>query len=302
MKIVFFGVTKYSYELLEALLQNDYDVSVIFTTPEEFEISYAEKPVKIYNYANLKEFGEKFAVPVIEVNGNINSYYNDFKKYSPDVILVLGWYYMMPRAIREIPPMGCIGIHSSLLPMYAGGAPLVWAIIKGENETGITLFHLEEGVDTGDIIAQERFSIEYNDDISTVYRKATASSKKILLEYLPKIANGTAPRKHQDLSQRTVYPQRSPKDGEIDWTKSAEEIRDFIRAQTKPYPGAFTYIGNKKVTVWKAEVVERYNDNISKSRSHHIIKTGQGNLRIVDCHPKDSIINDSNSSFADERR
>jgi len=190
---------------------------------------------------------------------NSESYLEHIAKWQPDVLLALGWYFMIPRRVRKSVPLGCVGIHASLLPKYRGGAPIPWAIINGETESGVTFFYFSDGIDDGDIIAQKRFSIEKKDDVAMVYKKATSTSIEILQEYLPMLATNTAPRIQQDHNQATNFPQRSPEDGLIDWSWDAKRIRDFIRAQTHPYPGAFTYIRGKKVTIWDADVIEADN-------------------------------------------
>jgi methionyl-tRNA formyltransferase len=170
-----------------------------------------------------------------------------------DLILVLGWYYMIPKEIRKLARLGAWGIHASLLPKYAGGAPLNWAIINGEKETGVTLFRMEDGVDDGDIIAQKSFPIYLEDTINEVYQRATSASKEILRDILQDINDITYIP--QDKSKIEIYPQRKPEDGEIDLTKSAIEIYNFIRAQSNPYPGAFirTFDG-KKIIIEKARI------------------------------------------------
>jgi methionyl-tRNA formyltransferase len=173
----------------------------------------------------------------------------------PDLILAIGWYYMIPDQMMKLAGKGAIGIHGSLLPKYRGNAPFVWAMINGEKETGISLFYFEKGIDEGDIIAQKKIPIGEKETIRDILNKARGSSVEILLEYLPKIADGTAPRIPQDNSQATLFPKRTPDDGLIDWSWDAKRIHDFIRAQTKPYPGAFTYINNKKVIIWDAEIL-----------------------------------------------
>ena len=148
------------------------------------------------------------------------------------------------------------GIHALLLPDYSGGAPLVWAIINGEKKTGVTFFYFDEGVDSGDIIAQEEIDIYENDTIKTLYEKAELTGKNILIKYLPLLAVNQAPRIKQDESKRRIFPQRKPSDGEIDWNWESKRIKNFIRAQTKPYPGAFTLINNKKIIIWDADIVD----------------------------------------------
>jgi methionyl-tRNA formyltransferase len=242
MKVVFFGAT----------------ISALFTIPQEFSISYSNQKVKNYNYSDLELIANENKVPCYYIESSepgkkSGDYYKTIMELKPDVILVMGWYYMVPKKIRELAKYGAWGIHASMLPDYAGGAPLVWAIINGEKETGITLFKLDDGVDDGDIIYQKRIEIAEEDSIKTVYEKVTNFSKIILLEALQNIS--TISFTPQDKSKLKIYPQRKPEDGEINWDWDAKRIKNFIRAQTKPYPGAFTIIKNKKVTIWDADII-----------------------------------------------
>ena len=201
----------------------------------------------------------KIGCELVELAGPVKAhhYLQHFDVWQPDLILALGWYYNVPKRARDFGPLGCLGIHASLLPKYRGGAPIPWAIINGEKETGVTLFHLVDDIDAGDIVAQGRFPIEEHDTCATVYEKAEMASVRILRECLPKIAAGRAQRIRQDHRQATVFPQRKPEDGLIDWSLTEKRIRDFIRAQTHPYPGAFFYAGDKKIVVWDADVTDK---------------------------------------------
>jgi methionyl-tRNA formyltransferase len=255
MKIVFLGATDFSRELLLHLLDNNLSIARLFTIPEEFSISYSETKVKNYNFSNLHAIASEHGIPCYEVESatgkRITDYYDELQALQPDVILVMGWYYMVPKKIRELARYGTWGIHASLLPKYAGGAPLVWAIINGETETGVSLFKLDDGVDDGDIIAQEKITIAVEDSIREVYAKATAASKKILLNALQHI--DTVQFVPQDKSAIEVWPQRKPEDGEIDLSWPAERIYNFIRAQAPPYPGAFIRTADgKKIIIEKA--------------------------------------------------
>jgi len=147
-------------------------------------------------------------------------------------------------------------MHASLLPKYRGGAPLVWAMINGEEKSGLTFFYLEDGVDNGDVISQKEISIEESDYISDLIDKTTAAALEIIDESIPSLAENRAPRIRQDESQATYVPQRKPEDGKIDWSWDARRIKNFIRAQSKPYPGAFTEINGKKVTIWNADIID----------------------------------------------
>jgi methionyl-tRNA formyltransferase len=255
MRTIFFGANDLGYQCCARLIERGENIVGLFTIPREFPISYSpDAPVTNVLFRDFHELGSHFRIPVVEVAGKMSSHLDAVRALKPDLILVIGWYYMIPRAIRELASQGCVGIHGSLLPLYRGGAPLVWAMINGEREAGVTLFHFSDGVDDGDVIAQKAFPIEPRDTIREVLDKATRASVEIVEEYVPRLAAGTAPRTPQDHSLATQVPQRSPSDGLIDWSWDAKRIDNFIRAQTKPYPGAYTIIGDKRVTIWSADV------------------------------------------------
>lgn len=257
MNTVFFGASSLGYDCCETLLKNGVEITGIFSIREQFNISYSPgKPVKNYLFKDFSVLAKEYNIPYISIDGKLGEFLDEFKKMEPHFILAIGWYYMIPNSFLEICNKGGAGIHASLLPKYRGNAPLVWAMINGEKETGVSFFYFSEGVDEGDIIGQEKFEISESDTIKEVLEKTTVASKKVLLDKLPEIANGTNIPTKQDHSKATLFPKRSPEDGEIDWSKSPKEINNFIRAQTKPYPGAFTIINGKKVKIWSATVSE----------------------------------------------
>ena len=265
LKYAFLGSTNYSKELLLFLIESGLMPNIIFSIPENFNISYSKKKVKNSNYVSLEVIADKYEIDYYEIdssNKKLNDYYDVIKELNLDLVLVLGWYYIIPRSIRKLAKYGAWGIHTSLLPKYAGGAPLSWAIINSEKETGVTLFCMDDGIDDGDIIAQKSFNIEYEDTIKEVYEKATIYSKEILNEALNNIDNILFTP--QDRSKIEVYPQRKPEDGEIDWYKNSKNIYDFIRAQTLPYPCAFSSINNQTLKILDSKVIDIKNDNFKK--------------------------------------
>jgi methionyl-tRNA formyltransferase len=259
MKIVFLGATKFSEDILLYLLENKISIDLLFTIPREFNISYSKEKVVNYNFSDIISIAKQYNINCYEIEskegGRITDYYDNIKALDPDVILVMGWYYMVPKKIRDLAKLGTWGIHASLLPDYAGGAPLVWAIIEGQKKTGVTLFKLDDGVDDGDIIEQAEIEIKQDDTIKEVYEEATRVSKVILLHALKNIDKiKFIP---QDKSKIKVYPQRKPDDGQIDLNMPGQKMYDFIRAQTPPYPGAFIKtIDGKKIVVEKARLIE----------------------------------------------
>ena len=211
-----------------------------------------------------KDSIQNSSIIFLALDGNIKGFVNVvdsiknnsievIKKINPDVILVMGWFYLVPKKIRDIAKYGACGIHASLLPKYAGWAPLVWAIINGEKETGVTFFQFDDSVDGGDILAQKSFAIDYHDSIKEVYEKATIKSIEILLTTLPELENIQFIK--QDKSKLEIWDKRTPSDGEIDLTQSSFELYNFIRAQSSPYPGAFfKTIDGKKLIIEKARI------------------------------------------------
>lgn len=266
MKIVFFGATDLGHQCLELIIESRLaEVAGIFTIPQEFSISYSPVPIKNMQYADFRKIANAHNIPLIEVQGKMRDYKKQLMDLEPDFLLVIGWYYMIPKSLRELAAKGCAGIHASLLPKYRGGAPLVWAMINGEKETGVSLFYFEDGVDNGNIIAQKKFPITGDDTIREVLAKAADASLSILEEFIPQIAKNVAPSIPQNHAEATHVPQRKPADGCIDWAWDTQRIKNFIRAQTRPYPGAFTIIGGKKITIWDADIIditqESLNDN-----------------------------------------
>ena len=226
----------------------------ILTTPRVIPISYAPNGLTINTHTDFRETAASTGCEVAELTHSprIADYLQHLEPWRADLILVLGWYYNVPRTVRETASQGCLGIHASLLPRYRGGAPLVWAIMNGEQETGVSLFHLTDEIDAGDIVGQRAFKIEDADTIATVLKKSESSAVSLLAEKLPLLVRGQAECRCQDHTQATVFPQRSPGDGLIDWSWSRKKLYDFIRAQTHPYPGAYFYQGNEKTYLWDA--------------------------------------------------
>lgn len=256
MKVVFFGASELGYKCCNELLQQGIDVVGIVTIPKKFDISYSKQPVNNVLHADFHVLAKKHGIPIVEINQNLNKHIDEILAFNGDLFVVVGWYYLIKGKLLQAPAKGVVGIHGSLLPKYRGNAPLVWAVINGERETGMSLFYFTEGVDEGDIIDQIAFEILPDDYISDVLKKAEKASLELIRKNIPLIAAGKSsriPQKHEDA---TYFPARSPKDGEINWDWDTPTIKNFIRAQSKPYPGAFTHFNGKKVIIWDAEIID----------------------------------------------
>lgn len=253
MRLVFIGSSRFGLRCLELALQLP-GIRVVgaVTAPQTFAISYRPEGVTNVLHADVRSLCDAIGIPCVTLERSMRdeALYDAVRGWQPDAFLVVGWYHMIPRNWRSLAP--AYGLHASLLPDYSGGAPLVWAMINGETKTGISLFQMDDGVDSGPIVGQAEERILDGDTIRTLYSRIEERGLELLKAALPRLANGVADFKLQDESKRRVFPQRSPKDGRIDWTQDAVSIDRFIRAQTRPYPGAYTTLDGEGLTIWSA--------------------------------------------------
>lgn len=204
---------------------------------------------------DLTELAQSSGIPVLHVhNVNEPAAVAWIRQKSPDLLLVVGWTQLVKPELLRVPKFACLGFHASLLPKSRGRAPVNWAIINGETETGNTMIVLEPEADSGDIVAQRRIPITDEDDCCTIYQKVGETEADMLDEVLPLIQRGILPRRKQDESQATVMPKRRPEDGIVDWNRPTRAIYNWVRALTHPYPGAFTFLNGEKVWIWAARI------------------------------------------------
>jgi len=178
------------------------------------------------------------------------------QQLEPELCVVVGWYWLIPEHLLRAVPSGFIGMHASLLPKYRGGSPLVWALINGDEEVGVSLFSFTESMDDGNIWGQCVVKVTFTDYISDILGKVEAGGISLLKEEYNAILNRTIKPMPQDHSKATYCAQRLASDGLINWGKPAVQVYDFIRAQSEPYPGAFTLYDDRKLTIWKAHPLD----------------------------------------------
>lgn len=174
------------------------------------------------------------------------------RELAPDVVFVIGWHQIVRREALRTARVGMIGAHASVLPHNRGSAPINWALIRGEQESGNTIFWLAESVDAGDIIDQTSFRISPYDTCATLYERVAASNRDMLLQLLPRLVAGERPGQPQEAVAEPVLPRRRPADGCIDWTQPSRVVYDFVRGLTRPYPGAFSTLEGDRWIVWQA--------------------------------------------------
>jgi methionyl-tRNA formyltransferase len=171
---------------------------------------------------------------------------------APDVVFVIGWHQIVRPPVLRLARIGMVGAHASLLPHNRGSAPINWAIIRGECETGNSLIWLAEDVDAGEIIDQRAFPITPYDTCATLYAQVAATNRDMLLALWPQLAAGERPGRPQPSAGEPVLPRRRPADGRIGWEQPAKALYDFVRALTRPYPGAFSWMDGRRWRIWQA--------------------------------------------------
>lgn len=289
MRIVFVGAVEFSRHCLQELLKHRADVVAVLTLERVAANGHAD-------YADVGELAGRYGIAlhrIADINHPATA--SLLESLQPDVIFILGWSQLVSASILRIPRFGCIGSHPTLLPKHRGRHPLIWALVEGLSESGLTFFYLNERADAGDILWQRAFSIAAADDAATLYQKIKALASEAIAEFLPHLLTGAAPRRPQDERQATYWRRRTPSDGEIHWEEGSGRIHNLIRALTRPYVGAHTSCQGEKMVVWRSEVVrgdERLGAGlgigappgtvISADRAIPEVRTGDGLLRLVE--------------------
>jgi methionyl-tRNA formyltransferase len=213
---------------------------------------------QIANYASYEELSAELGIPLYVAESYALTSDRDlqfFREQEFDVLVMGGWQRLFPAGVLETLRVGGIGIHGSseFLPLGRGRSPVNWSLIEGKRRFIQQLFLMRPGVDDGDIIAHDSFDINEWDDCATLHHKSTIVSKRLIVDVLKRLKAGQTLERWQQAGEPSFYPKRTPDDGAIDWTKTVFEIHNHIRAQTRPFPGAFSYLGGNRVYFWRAQ-------------------------------------------------
>lgn len=280
VKVLFMGTPEFCVPILESLIAS-YDVVGVVTQPDK-EIG-RHKELKA---SPVKECAIKNGILVLQP-AKIRKDYQEVLNRKPDIIITCAYGQIIPKEILDYPKYGCINVHASLLPKYRGGAPMQRAIMNGEKETGITIMYMDEHMDTGNIIKMAKVPILDSDNLEKVHDKLSSLGKKLLMETLPSILDGTNESIAQDDSKATFAPVISREDEKIDFNKKAKEIYDHIRALS-PFPGAYATLDGKIVKIYNAYVKEEFYTEKENGEIGKIYKDGLG----VSCKDYEIVITD----------
>ena len=269
------GTPEFAVPTLEALIAH-HEVIAVVTQPDK-----PKGRGKAMACPPVKETAMAHDIPVYQpVRVREESFVGTLRELQPDVIVVVAFGQILPESILNIPPYGCINVHASLLPRYRGAAPMQWAIINGEEETGITTMYMAKGLDTGDMIDTVVIPIDPKETGETLHDKLSAAGGKLILQTLEELEAGTAKRIPQDDAKSSYAGMLTRELGEIDWTKSAVEIERLIRGLNS-WPSAYTYLHGKTLKIWDADVAQ----SDARQEETALSKTAPGTVTAVkkDC-------------------
>lgn len=286
MRVVFMGTPDFSVGTLRELVKAGHEVVGVVSQPDK-----PKGRGKSLMPTPVKEAALELGLPVYQPKKVRDPEFLEvLRELAPEVIVVVAFGQMIPESILELPPYGCINVHASLLPKYRGAAPIQWAVIDGEPESGVTIMKMDTGLDTGDMITKVVVPIEKDETGGSLFDKLSEAGAKLLVDTLPSLADGTAVYEKQPEESPTPYAAMIQKQlGNIDWKRPAVEIERLIRG-LNPWPSAFTKLNGKTLKIWSAQVLNESEKDaaavpgtiLSADAQGLCVKTGQGVLNITE--------------------
>ena len=291
MNIIFMGTPEFAVSTLQKLIESGHAVRAVVTQPDR-----AKGRGQHVIAPPVKTLAEQHGIPVMQPRRvREEAVVQQIRDINPDVIVVVAYGQILPETLLRIPRLGCINVHASLLPKYRGAAPMNWAIVRGETETGVTTIFMDKGMDTGDMLLTRTIPIEPRETTATLHDKLAALGAELLIETLRQAEAGTLVRIPQDHAAATYAPLMKKEDGLIDWNESAQAIDCKVRGFF-PWPGAYTTIHGKCVKVLQGEVETDVPCDLREHLPGMVVRldqtrgplvaTGKGFLRIVEIQPE----------------
>ncbi|MGB2929376.1 MAG: methionyl-tRNA formyltransferase [Desulfobacterales bacterium] len=281
-KIIFMGTPEFAAPALKALYKSNQNVALVVTQPDRPKgrgRKVIPPPVKEVAINLRYEVDQPASIRTVE-------FANRIANHKPDIIVVVAFGHIIPKNILAIPKIATINIHASLLPKYRGPAPIQWAIINGEIETGVTTMLMDEGLDTGDILLSSKIKIFSDDTSGTLHDRLANLSADVLIRTIERIETGDITPISQDHTQATYASLLKKNDGRMNWEMSAQTLEAFVRGMT-PWPGAFTFHGKKRLKIFKAmpiiiDTVEPPGTVIKRFPDELYVATGKGALSVIE--------------------
>lgn len=249
MRVVLFGGTDLTRRVAAAFEEIGMLPCAVVTLPESLSLPGGK--VKSTRFADLHEWARPLRIPVHVHDGDKKALKAFLVGQAGEFALFAGWYYMVGSDVRSLFERGCAGLHASLLPKLRGFAPLNWALLTGQSETGVTMFAFGDGVDDGPVYGQRRFAINAKDYIGDIVSRSSDACVELVKTLLPEIASGALEPQPQQ-GEASYGLQRFPEDGAIDWTRPADDIARLVRAVSRPYPGAYSHLDGRRIIIWRA--------------------------------------------------
>ena len=274
MRIVFMGTPDFAVGTLKALIGSRHEVAAVITQPDK-----PKGRGKAMQYTPVKEVALEAGIPVFQPRKVRDpEFIEQFRQLEPDAAVVVAFGQIIPQAVLDIPKFGCINVHGSLLPKYRGAAPIQWAVIDGEKESGVTTMRMDAGLDTGDMILKAAVPLDEKETGGSLFDKLSRTGAELLLETLDKIEDGTAVYEKQEEESPTAYAAMLKKDqGHIDWTRDAASIERLIRG-LNPWPSAYTRLDGKTLKIWSADVGEEADQIFKVFPSRRVYEIGRAHV------------------------
>ena len=282
MKLIFMGTPDFSVPTLQTLIDSGHEVLAVVTQPDKPRGRSGKM-----QFSPVKETAVAAGIPVIQperVKGNAE-FYEQMKALAPDAMIVVAFGQILPKEILDLPRYGCINVHASLLPKGRGAAPIQWSVIEGDAQTGVTIMQMDEGIDTGDMLAVRTYTLKEKETGGSLFDTLAQMGGPMVLEVLEQAEQGTLHPVPQDHSAHTYAKMLDKSLGEMDFSKSAAELERLIRG-LNPWPSAYTFLEGKMLKIWEADVVESKAQDgpgilIAQDKTSFTIQTGQGGLRVT---------------------
>lgn len=281
MKVVFMGTPDFAVEALKSVIQAGHEVVCVVTQPDK-----PKGRGKEMQLTPVKQCALEHQIPVLQpVKVREAESVEALRAFGADIFIVAAFGQILPKELLTMPKYGCVNIHASLLPKYRGAAPIQWAVINGEKESGVTIQQMGEGVDTGDILLKREIVLDPKETGESLYDKLSRLGAELIVEVLPEIEAGKVVPEKQDEALSTHVGKITKAMGLIDWNKSAGELERLVRGLNS-WPSAYTFLRGKTLKIWEAEVLEEKEDGEPGSvdavtKTNVIVNTGEGKLALT---------------------